>query len=146
MMIRRFSSVWRHRSTIESTITSQALRAADVSDARRSGFNESFSIPSPDCRKSLLFPKHLVFRHLYPLPERGPPYPYQKRADRNRSNNSNDDIDHCFATSFCPPSYMLCTYRTSSFRSSSFKRPFHAGISLPGMPCSSTVHALTVVG
>jgi hypothetical protein len=46
----------------------------------------------------------------------------------------------------CPLSYMLWTYFTSMRRWSSLRRLFHAGMELPGIPCSIAAQALSAEG
>jgi hypothetical protein len=96
--------------------------------------------------ESLIVLEHFVLWKLEPCSGDRPKYPKYKSAESDCGYDFNNCVDHWPGASSCPLPYMLWMYFTSKCRSSSLRRLFHAGMELPGIPCSIAVQALSVEG
>src|SRR3982074_1908602 len=96
--------------------------------------------------ESLVVFEHFVLWKLEPFSGDRPKCPECENAESDRGYDSNNCVDHWPCGSLCPLSYMLWTYFTSRRRSSSLRRLFHAGMELPGIPCSIAPQALSAEG
>jgi hypothetical protein len=92
-------------------------------------------------RESPFIFQHFVLWKLEPFSDRWTKCPVKEASKCDGGYDSDNDVDHWPCASLRPPSYRIRTYRASRFRPSSLSRLFHAGIELPGIPCSITVHA-----
>ena len=97
-------------------------------------------------RESPIVFEHFVLWKLEPFSGDRPKYPKYENAESDCGYEPNNCVDHWPCGSLCPLSYMLWTYFTSRRRWSSLRRLFHAGMELPGIPCSIAPQALSAEG
>src|ERR1700723_3554963 len=90
--------------------------------------------------------EHFVLWKLEPFSGDRPKYPKYENSESDCGYDSNNCVDHWPCPSLSPLSCIFWTYFTSKCRSSSLRRLFHAGMELPGIPCSITVQALSAEG
>lgn len=129
----------------------QVNRSPSTSPAHEYRWEEAISHPARlpiliKLGESLIVFEHFVLWKLEPCSGDRPKYPKYKNAESDCGYDSNNCVDHWPCASLSPLSYIFWTYFTSKRRSSSLRWLFHAGMELPGIPCSIAVQTLSAEG